>query len=578
MSTEHTPGDHPAPGTPKPGEGGAVDFIRAIVDDDLATGKHDGRVATRFPPEPNGYLHIGHAKSICLNFGIAEERGGTCNLRFDDTNPTKEDVEYVDAIKDDVQWLGFTWSAELYASDYFERLYQFGVELIKGGKAYVDSLNADEIRAHRGTLTEPGKNSPHRDRPVEENLDLFARMRAGEFPDGVHVLRAKIDMASPNFNMRDPTLYRIRHATHHRTGDAWCIYPMYDYAHPLSDALERITHSICTLEFEDHRPLYDWLVNAVIEGDKPRQIEFARLNLNYTVMSKRKLLQLVQQGHVTGWNDPRMPTISGLRRRGYTPESIRDFCGRIGVAKKENVIDMAQLEHSVREDLNRRAPRVMAVLRPLKVVLSNYPEGQVEDVDVINNPEDPSAGTRKVPFSRVLYIERDDFKEDPPKKFFRLSPGKEVRLRCAYFITCTGVVKDAGGEIVELTCTYDPATRGGNAPDGRRVKATMHWVSAQHAIGAEVRLYDRLFSVEDPENASEGKTFLDHMNPASLEVLTDCRLEPSLATATPGTRVQFERLGYFCVDTDARPGALVFNRTVSLRDAWAKISQRSAAL
>jgi glutaminyl-tRNA synthetase len=552
-----------------------VDFIRSIVDDDLATGKHHGRVATRFPPEPNGYLHIGHAKSICLNFGVAEDRGGTCNLRFDDTNPAKEDVEYVDAIKEDVAWLGFTWSAELYASDYFERLYQFAVELIRGGKAYVDSLDADQIRAYRGTLTEPGKNSPYRDRTVEENLDLFARMRAGEFPDGAHVLRARIDMASPNFNMRDPTLYRIRHATHHRTGDAWSIYPMYDYAHPLSDALERITHSLCTLEFEDHRPLYDWLVNALIEDDKPRQIEFARLNLNYTVMSKRKLLQLVQQRHVSGWNDPRLPTISGLRRRGYTPESIRDFCARIGVAKKENVIDMAQLEHSIREDLNLRAPRVMTVLRPLKVVLTNYPEGQVEEVDVINNPEDASAGTRKVPFSRELYIERDDFMENPPKKFFRLSPGKEVRLRCAYFITCTEVVKDAHGEIVELRATYDPATRGGDSPDGRRVKATMHWVSAGHAVPVEVRLYDRLFSVEDPDNVPEGKTFLDQLNPHSLEVLRDAQAEPGLAAATPGTRVQFERLGYFCVDIESRPGAVVFNRTVSLRDTWARIAQKT---
>ena len=551
-----------------------VDFIRAIVDEDLASGKHHGRVATRFPPEPNGYLHIGHAKSICLNFGIAEERGGTCNLRFDDTNPAREDVEYVDAIKDDVAWLGFTWNAELYASDYFERLYEFAVELIKLGKAYVDSLTADQIRAYRGTLTEPGKNSPFRDRGAEENLDLFARMRAGRFPDGAHVLRAKIDMASPNFNMRDPTLYRIRRASHHRTGDAWCIYPMYDFAHPLSDALERITHSICTLEFEDHRPLYDWLVNTLIDGDRPRQIEFARLNLNYTVMSKRKLLQLVQQGHVTGWNDPRMPTISGLRRRGYTPESIRDFCARIGVAKKENVIDVAQLEHSVREDLNRRAPRVMAVLRPLKVVLTNYPEGQVEEVDVINNPEDASAGTRKVPFSRVLYIEQDDFREDPPKKFFRLSPGKEVRLRCAYFITCTEVVKDDRGAVVEVRCTYDPATRGGDSPDGRRVKATMHWVSVAHAIPVEVRLYDRLFSIEDPENGSDGKTFLDLLNPQSLEVLRGCQAEPSLASVAAGARVQFERLGYFCVDTDSRPGALVFNRTVSLRDTWARIAHK----
>jgi len=556
-----------APGAP-------VDFIRAIVDDDLAAGRHHGRVATRFPPEPNGYLHIGHAKSICLNFGIARERGGICNLRFDDTNPTKEEVEYVDSIKEDVAWLGFTWDAELYASDYFERLYQFAVELIEQGKAYVDSLSAEEIRAYRGTLTEPGKNSPYRDRSVAENLDLFARMRADEFPDGAHVLRAKIDMASPNFNMRDPTLYRIRHASHHRTGHTWCIYPMYDFAHPLSDALEAITHSICTLEYEDHRPLYDWLVDSVIDGDKPHQYEFARLNLNYTVMSKRKLLQLVQQRHVTGWNDPRMPTISGLRRRGYTPESVRDFCARIGVAKKENVIDMAQLEHSVREDLNLRAPRVMTVLRPLKVVLTNYPEGQVEEVDVVNNPEDLSAGTRKVPFSRVLYIERDDFMEDPPKKFFRLSPGKEVRLRSAYFITCTDVVKDEHGAIVELRCTYDPATRGGDAPDGRRVKATMHWVSAAHAIPVEVRLYDRLFSVEDPENAPEGKTFLDYLNPHSLEVLRDAQAEPSLAGAAAGTRVQFERLGYFCVDTDSAPGALVFNRTVSLRDAWAKIANQ----
>jgi glutaminyl-tRNA synthetase len=557
--------------------GGPVDFIRAIVDDDLATGKHHGRVATRFPPEPNGYLHIGHAKSICLNFGVAGEHGGTCNLRFDDTNPAKEETEYVDAIKEDVTWLGFTWNAELYASDYFERLYQFACELIRRGKAYVDSLDADQIRAYRGTLTEPGRNSPYRDRPVEENLDLFARMRAGEFPDGAHVLRAKIDMASPNFNMRDPTLYRIRHAAHHRTGEAWRIYPMYDFAHPLSDGLERITHSLCTLEFEDHRPLYDWLVNALIDGDKPQQIEFARLNLNYTVMSKRKLLQLVQQGHVTGWNDPRMPTISGLRRRGYTAEAIRDFCARIGVAKKENVIDVAQLEHSIREDLNLRAPRVMTVLRPLKVVLTNYPEGQVEEVDVINNPEDPSAGTRKVPFSRELYIERDDFMEDPPKKFFRLSPGKEVRLRCAYFITCTEAIKNSAGEIVELRATYDPATRGGDSFDGRKVKSTLHWVSAAHAMPVEVRLYDRLFAVEEPEKAPEGKTFLDNLNPHSLEVLTDAQAEPSLSNALPGARVQFERLGYFCVDTDSRPGALVFNRTVSLRDTWARISQKGGA-
>ena len=576
MSEESSPAAAAASGAPKPGDDGPVDFIRAIVDEDIASQKHHGRVATRFPPEPNGYLHIGHAKSICLNFGVAEERGGTCNLRLDDTNPAKEDTEYVDAIKADVAWLGFRWDGLHFASDYFERLYGFAVELIGRGLAYVDSLSADEIRAHRGTLTEPGTNSPYRDRPVAENLDLFARMRAGEFPDGAHVLRAKIDMGSPNFNMRDPTLYRIRHATHHRTGDAWCIYPMYDFAHPLSDAMERITHSLCTLEFEDHRPLYDWLVTNLIAEDRPRQIEFARLNLNYTVMSKRKLLQLVQQRHVAGWDDPRMPTISGLRRRGYTPESIRDFCSRIGVAKKENVIDMAQLEHSVREDLNRRAPRVMGVLRPLKVVLTNYPDGQSEDVDVINNPEDPSAGTRRVPFSRELYIEREDFMEDPPKKFFRLSPGREVRLRCAYFITCHEVVKDEAGEIVEVRCTYDPLTRGGDAPDKRRVKATLHWVSAAHAVDAEVRLYDRLFSVANPEDVADGQTFLDHLNPDSLEVLRGCRVEPALASSPSGTRVQFERIGYFCVDPDSAPGALIFNRTVSLRDTWARIQQKSA--
>jgi glutaminyl-tRNA synthetase len=572
MMTEDTEQNTPAaPAAP-------TDFIRQIVAEDRAVGKHGGRVATRFPPEPNGYLHIGHAKSICLNFGVAEENGGTCNLRFDDTNPAKEDVEYVDAIKEDVEWLGFQWDALLFASDYFERLYQFAVELIRRDRAYVDSLNADEIRTYRGTLTEPGRNSPYRDRPIAENLDLFARMRAGEFEDGAHVLRAKIDMASPNFNMRDPTLYRIRHAAHHRTGDAWPIYPMYDFAHPLSDALEGITHSLCTLEFEDHRPLYDWLVGSLRDafgGDQPQQIEFARLNLSYTVMSKRKLLQLVQQGCVSGWDDPRMPTISGLRRRGYTPESIRDFCLRIGIAKKENVIDMAQLEHCIREDLNRGAPRVMAVLRPLKLVITNYPEGQVEDVDVINNPEDPSAGTRKVPFSQILFIEQDDFMEDPPKKFFRLSPGKEVRLRCAYFITCTEVVKDSAGQIVELRCTYDPATRGGDSPDGRRVKATLHWVSAGHAGEAEVRLYDRLFLAEDPERDLPGKTFLDNLNPASLEVLRGCLVEPSLVAATPGSRFQFERLGYFSVDPDSRAGALTFNRIVSLRDAWARLAQKT---
>src|SRR6516225_1058338 len=549
-----------------------VDFIRAIVDEDLAAGRHHGRVATRFPPEPNGYLHIGHAKSICLNFGVAEERGGVCNLRFDDTNPTKEDVEYVDSIREDVAWLGFAWAAERYASDYFERLYQFAVELIKQGRAYVDSLSADEIRAYRGTLTEPGRNSPYRDRPAAESLDLFARMRSGEFADGTHVLRAKIDMASPNVNMRDPTLYRIRHASHHRTGDTWCIYPMYDFAHPLSDAIEGITHSICTLEFEAHRPLYDWLVDAVVEGDKPRQYEFARLNLNYTITSKRKLLQLVQHGLVNGWDDPRMPTLSGLRRRGYTPESIRDFCTRIGVAKKENVIDVAQLEHSVREDLNKRAPRVMTVLRPLKVVITNYPEGVVEYASVQNNPEDVTAGNRDVPFSRELYIERDDFMESPPKKFFRLSPGREVRLRSAYFVTCTEVVKGDRGEIVEVRCTYDPSTRGGNAPDSRRPKATLHWVSAAHAVAVEVRLYDRLFSVEDPENVPEGGSFTDNLNPHSLEVIRDAQAEPSLSESSVGAIVQFERLGYFCVDPDSKPGALVFNRTVSLKDTWARIA------
>jgi len=565
-----TPSEESTPAAPT----APVDFIRTMIDDDLAAGKNHGRLVTRFPPEPNGYLHIGHAKSICLNFGVAVERGGKCHLRFDDTNPAKEDVEYVDSIKEDVAWLGFEWDAMFYASDYFDQLYKFAVELIRKDKAYVDELTADETRAYRGTLTEPGKDSPFRNRPVAESLDLFARMRAGEFEDGKYVLRAKIDMASPNLNMRDPTLYRIRRAHHHRTGDTWCIYPMYDFAHPLSDALERITHSLCTLEFEDHRPLYDWCVQNLIEGDRPQQIEFARLNLNYTVMSKRKLLQLVQQNHVSGWDDPRMPTITGLRRRGYTPESIRNFCARIGVAKKENVIDMAQLEHSIREDLNRRALRVMTVLNPLKVVITNYPEGQVEEVDVINNPEDIAAGTRKVPFSRELFIERDDFREDPPKKFFRLSPGREVRLRCAYFITCTEVVKDSAGEIVELRCTYDPATRGGDAPDRRKVKATLHWVSAPHALGVEVRLYDRLFSVEDPEDVPEGKSFTDRLNPDSLTVIPAARAEPSLAAAAAGDKFQFERLGYFCVDPDTQPGRLVFNRTVSLRDTWAKIEQR----
>jgi glutaminyl-tRNA synthetase len=551
----------------------AQDFIREIVARDVAAGLNGGRVVTRFPPEPNGYLHIGHAKAICIDFGVAAEFGGTCNLRFDDTNPVKEDVEYVESIKEDVHWLGFDWDdREYYASDYYEQLYRFAERLIEKGLAYVDSLTADEIRDHRGTLTESGRESTHRTRSVAENLELFRRMRAGEFPDGAHVLRAKIDMASPNLNMRDPVLYRIRHAEHHRTGNTWCIYPMYDYAHPLSDAIESVTHSLCTLEYADHRPLYDWVVEAVGTEHVPRQYEFARLNLNYTVMSKRKLLQLVEQRHVGGWDDPRMPTLSGLRRRGYTPESIRDFCDRVGVAKKENVVDIGLLEHCIREDLNRRAPRAMAVLRPVRLVLTNYPEGRVEEMDVVNNPEDPSAGTRKVPFSRELYIERDDFMEDPPKKFFRLAPGREVRLRNAYLVTCTGVVKDASGEITELHAAYDPATRGGNAPDGRKVKATLHWVSAAHAVGAEVRLYDRLFTVENPDAGD--KDFLAYLNPSSLEVLKNCRVEPMLGGAAPGTRFQFERLGYFSVDPDSTPGRPVFNRTVSLKDTWAKVAAR----
>ena len=544
-----------------------LDFIREIVVSDNATGKHGGRVATRFPPEPNGYLHIGHAKSICLNFGIARDFGGTCNLRFDDTNPVTEDVEYVGSIQHDVRWLGFSWDDRLYyASDYFERLYECGEQLIRDGRAYVDSSTADEIRELRGTLTEPGRESVYRSRSVDENLDLFRRMRAGEFADGAHVLRAKIDLASPNINMRDPVLYRIRRAHHHRTGDAWCIYPMYDYAHPISDALEGITHSICTLEFEDHRPLYDWLIENLPLPSRPQQIEFARLNLTYTVMSKRKLLQLVQERHVSGWDDPRMPTIGGLRRRGYTPEAIRRFCDEIGVAKRENVIDVGLLEFFVREDLNARAPRAMAVLRPLKVVIENYPDTLVEEMDVVNNPEDPSAGRRKVPFSKTLYIERDDFMEDPPKKFFRLAPGREVRLRNAYFITCRDVVKDAAGQIVELRCTYDPATRGGDAPDGRKVKATLHWVSAAHAVPGEVRLYDRLFTSDMPGTGDAN--FLDQLNPHSLEIVRDCQLEPSLADAPVGARYQFERLGYFCVDPDSSAGALVFNRTVTLKDSY----------
>ncbi len=554
-----------------------LDFIRQIVTEDAEAGRHGGRVHTRFPPEPNGYLHVGHAKSICLNFGVAAEFGGLCNLRLDDTNPTKEDVEYVDAIREDVRWLGFEWDdREFYASDYFEQIYDCAVALIRGGRAYVDSLSAEEIREYRGTLTQPGRNSPYRDRPAEESLALFERMRAGEFADGAHVLRAKIDMASPNINMRDPTLFRIRHAHHHRTGDAWCIYPMYDFAHALSDAFEGITHSLCTLEFEDHRPLYNWIIEQFpgLPGD-PQQIEFARLNLSYTVLSKRKLLELVDNGVVSSWDDPRMPTISGMRRRGYTPGAIRDFCSRIGVAKNESLIDVALLEHSVREDLNRVAPRAMAVLRPLKIVLENYPEGQVEMLEAINNPEDASAGTRDVPFSRELYIERDDFREVPPKKFFRLFPGNEVRLRYAYIIKCESVVKDESGEIVELRCTYDPETRGGQAGEQRRVKGTLHWVSAAHAVPAEVRLYDRLFATEQP-GSDDARHFTEEVNPHALEVVADALVEPSLATADARLTYQFERLGYFCADRDGTPERPVFNRTVTLRDSWAKIEKAQA--
>ena len=555
----------------------AADFIHEIIEADLKANKNGGRVATRFPPEPNGYLHIGHAKSICLNFGIAQEYGGRCNLRFDDTNPCKEEVEFVESIKEDVRWLGFDWGDRLYfASDYFHRLYDCAVQLIRKGKAYVDSLSADEIREYRGTLTEPGRNSPYRDRSVQENLELFERMRAGEFADGAHVLRAKIDMASPNLNMRDPVLYRIRHVAHHRTGDRWCIYPMYDFTHALSDSFERITHSLCTLEFEDHRPLYDWVLDTLEVECHPQQIEFARLNLSYTVLSKRKLLELVEGGYVGGWDDPRMPTISGLRRRGYTPEAIRDFCARIGVAKKENVVDVALLEHALREDLNRRAPRVMAVLRPIRLVIENYPEDRVEYLEAVNNPEDPSAGTRRVPFSRELYIERDDFLEDPPARYYRLAPGREVRLRYAYVIRCVGVVKDPrSGEILELRCTYDPDSLHRSAPGGR-VKATLHWVSAPHAIEIEARLYDRLFLRENP--GGDGGDFKADLNPRSLEVLTGCRAEPSLSGAAVGSRYQFERLGYFCVDRDSTGGRLVFNRTVALRDAWAKIAASRAQL
>ncbi len=559
-----------------PNASAPLDFVRTIVALDLKTGKHGGRVVTRFPPEPNGYLHIGHAKSICLNFGIANENpGGVCHLRFDDTNPTTESLEYVQAIQEDVRWLGFDWQDKMFfASDYFEQFYEYAIRLIQKGKAYVDSLSADEIRQFRGTLTEPGKDSPYRNRSVEENLDLFRRMRAGEFPDGAHVLRAKIDMASPNINLRDPVLYRIRRARHYRTGDAWCIYPTYDYAHPLSDAIEGVTHSICTLEFEDHRPLYDWVVEQCEISHRPRQIEFARLNLTHTVMSKRKLLDLVERKFVNGWDDPRLPTLKGLRRRGYTPEAIRAFCEHIGVSKRDATLEVELLEHFVREDLNKRAPRVMAVLRPLRVVIDNYPEDQVETVNAVNNPEDPAAGTRLVPFSRVLYIEQDDFREDPPKQFFRLAPGREVRLRYAYIIKCTGVVKDERtGQAIELHCTYDPETKSGSSQKQRKVKATIHWVSAAHAIEAEVRLYDHLFSKPDPSDVPDGRDYTANLNPNSLEQLTSCRVEPSLRGAAPGTRYQFERLGYFCVDPDSTANRLIFNRTVTLKDTWAKIVQ-----
>lgn len=548
-------------------------FIHDFIDEDIKNGRFgDRKIHTRFPPEPNGYLHIGHAKAICIDFGTAEKYKGFCNLRFDDTNPSKEDVEYVEAIKEDVKWLGFNWDGLYYASDYFDTMYDCAVKLIKKGLAYVCDLSADEIRDYRGTLTEPGKESPYRNRPVEENLDLFERMKAGEYPDGSRVLRAKIDMASPNINMRDPVLYRILRAKHHRMGDKWLIYPMYDYAHPLEDCIEGVTHSLCSIEFEDHRPLYDWVINNVDMDCKSRQIEFARLNLSYTLMSKRKLLQLVNEGYVSGWNDPRMPTLSGLRRRGYTPASIRNFCEKIGVAKTNSIVDFALLEHCIREDLNSGAPRVMGVLRPIKVIIDNYPQDQVEWFDIENNPENPDMGTRKVPFSRVLYIEQDDFMENPPNKFFRLAPGREVRLKSAYFIKCENVVKDEKtGEVIELHCTYDPETKGGNAPDGRKVKGTIHWVSAAHAVDAEVRLYDHLFAVPNPDEVSEGGDYKANLNPNSLEVLRNCKLEPNLANTDPGSRFQFLRLGYFCIDSaDSKEGAPVFNRIVGLKDSWAK--------
>ena len=558
-----------------PAEVRPSNFLRDIIIEDLKAKKFgDAVIQTRFPPEPNGYLHIGHAKAICLDFGLADEFGGKTNLRFDDTNPEKEETEYVDSIKDDVRWLGFDWDKLCYASDYFDQLYEWALKLIKAGKAYVDDLSADQIREYRGTLTEPGKNSPYRDRSVEENLDLFQRMRAGEFPDGSRVLRAKIDMSSPNLNMRDPVMYRILHAEHHRTGAKWCIYPMYDYAHGQSDSIERVTHSMCTLEFADHQPLYRWYIEQL--GIFPsEQTEFDRLNLTYTLLSKRKLLQLVRDGHVSGWDDPRMPTLSGIRRRGYPPEAIRNFVSQAGVSRTNGITDIAMLEHFVREDLNRRTPRVMAVLRPLKLVIDNYPEGQIEECEAVNNPEDPAAGMRKVPFSRVLYIEQDDFREVPPKGYFRLSPGREVRLRYGYFVKCTNVVKNGNGDVVEVRCTYDPATRGGNAPDGRKVKSTIHWVSAAHAIDAEVRLYDKLFTKADPSQLEEGEDFTASLNPNSLEIVKDGKLEPSLANASVGSRYQFERLGYFCVDPDSATGKLVFNRTVPLKDTWAKIEKKA---
>jgi glutaminyl-tRNA synthetase len=550
-------------------------FIRDIILDDLRTDKYQGRVHTRFPPEPNGYLHVGHAKSITINFGLAREFGGKCNLRFDDTNPSKEETEYVDSIIEDVRWLGGDFEDRLfYASDYFGQLHDWAVQLIQKGKAFVCDLTADQVRQQRGTLTEPGQDSPYRTRTIEENLDLFDRMRKGEFPDGSKTLRAKIDMASPNLNMRDPVLYRILHMDHHRTGDRWCIYPMYDFTHGQSDSIERITHSICTLEFEDHRPLYDWFIDQ-LGIYHPQQIEFDRLNLTYTLLSKRKLLALVQNKLVSGWDDPRMPTISGMRRRGYTPEALQNFCGRIGVSKTNGITELSLLEYFVREDLNRRAARVMAVLQPLRVVIDNYPEGQTEDLEAVNNPEDAAMGTRQVPFSKVIYIEQDDFREDPPKQYFRLAPGREIRLRYAYFITCTGVVKDASGSVIELHCTYDPATKGGNAPDGRKVKSTIHWVSAEHAVDAEVRIYETLFNREDPNVVPEGEDFTVNLNPKSLEIVPGAKLEPSLRDAAPGDRYQFERLGYFAVDPDSSCEKLVFNRTVALRDTWAKIEAKS---